>query len=309
MRANRLLVRSSFGWSSEEQIGDGQLVIEGLESLGTQPSPQEVSRVAQARLSVLSQDQTQITVGIEPAGLADSPGHAYNPGDTVELAGAPVRVSQVSGARDDDGIIRWVPSVGAIIPGQVERTENAVRKMVGGTGQGAFDEATPIHLTTDRGQPADMAVTGEVEFFLARTLSMLHIGQADQDDVWPSLTIPSTGVLMFALGVSIVGGRAISESGGFWQVTANVRGVADNGLASGSISVQVANQPQWLSIPLDFPWVTGGTVSGTITSQLPLNPGDNMTVVVRNDHGSSGALFDVELSGHWVAPGAVDNLE
>jgi hypothetical protein len=304
VRANRLLIRTTRGWAAVDNIDGNPLIIEGLVGHGTQPSDQECERVGLARLATYATEQQQVTVGIEPAGLADTPMHAYRVGDTVQLEGAAQRVASISGARDVDGLISWIPQLGAAFKTEEEQRDIAIKKMSEGTMRGDLDEATPIDALSRKGNPADPAndpglPMARVQYETAITASGTVNTWTDADlfvqsggfslDANNLLVCPRAGaydihaiVDASASGVSFAGYfmirlRTFRASGTFYDFSFEMRA-------------------EWQNLP-------GGPTAWTNASMPLIVPevGGKIGVTAANFN-SGGADAECELGVHYIGP-------
>lgn len=309
MRVNSLLVRSTFGWSNETLIEDGALVIEGLEGLGTQASPQEASRVAQARLAVEAVEQQSVTVGIEPAGIGDTPMSDYRVGDTVQLDGTAERVVEITGSRttnpdtspgDPRNLIVWTPTLRAVEIGNAEALDRAARKMIPGTGQGAYQEATPIDAIIRKGNPAD-PIFDTVDHFKVRL--------ADAETVGAGTTVGTWGDVVFDgdSGSSTIdgSGRVVPTRLGMWQLIA-VANAFGQSSTTGRVVVRIINTGAGIGVTGWGYWHdTGDDIESSVTvgTNLPIGADYPQTFAVTVTNEGAGAC-DVfwELSAHFIAP-------
>lgn len=152
MQINALLVLWSGGWRERTDWAaiSGGMRVEALMGLGACQSGAEADRIADQQLALYSAARTEIVVGVEPVGEADTPYLAYLPGDTVTFQGGVERVTGVAVAEDDDGRVTFAPQLRANIFTEQERLDQAVKKMSNGTIRGDSQVATPAHLVNTR---------------------------------------------------------------------------------------------------------------------------------------------------------------
>lgn len=158
--ATRLLVGSKWPWRHIDVTPVDERVKTAVLGLGAVPSPFEADRIATGQLATYANVRSAITVGIEPAGLADAPYTGFRNGDTVEvpdydLTPIDAVVESITVTEDDNGKVTFALEVNDVFIAAEERNQLALKKMTNGTMQGdtpAAKVATPINAL-DLGGP------------------------------------------------------------------------------------------------------------------------------------------------------------
>lgn len=310
MRANSLLLRTQRGWAKVDETDGNPLIIEGLIGHGTQPSEQESQRVGFARLATYAQEQQQKTIGIEPQSLADSPLHAYTVGDTVELDGEPIEVVSITGSRNDDGRVIWIPQLGSAFKTPEEQTSNAVKKMSEGTFRGDADEATPLDMISRKGNMAEPSRDPGTAFF--RSEADFHVvSRGTSRLVWPDnfLVLGSNCTVRENTGF-------VEVPAGTWQVSTILRAALAGFNPNGYLNVYMLSYTAGGAIYFSssehratwgsFDSGSTSALSATATSILPVPDGGAVSLQVGNFNAALGSEVEYEFSGHWIGPQTAD---
>lgn len=145
------LVRWAGGW--HEVTDDTAVALHGrheaLLGLGALASVDEVERVARLQLDLFARSRVEIAAEVWPRHDDERPFVGYHVGDTIEVPGLSgaltrERVTAVTVAEDDDGVVTYAPELKDVLLTQAERLEQGLKKMADGTVRGQSSVAQPI---------------------------------------------------------------------------------------------------------------------------------------------------------------------
>lgn len=143
MHIDTLLVLYNGGWL--ERTKGQELRVEATLGLGALPSPYEAARWADRQLDVYATARTEIAVGVEPAGEADTPYLAYRPGDTVTYEAMEERVVSMAVNIDNLGHLTFAPTLRNVLLTEQERIDQAINRFSKGALRGDSQVATPVN--------------------------------------------------------------------------------------------------------------------------------------------------------------------
>jgi hypothetical protein len=147
---NALLVRWQGGW--HEVLDEASIAAHGrsemLLGLGAAHTLSEVETIARRLLADRARPRREITAEIAPQGATDTPYVGFGVGDTVDLGAfsGRERVMALTVAEDEHGNVSYAPELADVWMLHAERYEQAIKKMVDGTGGGTVKVATPASM-------------------------------------------------------------------------------------------------------------------------------------------------------------------
>jgi hypothetical protein len=157
-RGTAALVLHEGGWTYVDATPDGQTKRGVLIGLGAQPSEHAAQLVATNELVWMSDTQEAITAGFRARNDDEAAPWCADVGDRITVPGwdgEPSAERLLSWTYDEDthGTVTWAPELKSVRLGDLERHEQALKKMADGTVRGTSRVATPVNAI-DTGGPS-----------------------------------------------------------------------------------------------------------------------------------------------------------